>query len=150
MDGTNSAEYRAWIGLTPVLQLAVKSQLTSLGAHLQAVGLITPDDYDWLINPLPRRDEQAAYLIQLIQQKVRQDPQCYQTFIAVLENDRSQYSDIIGRLQQTVMVLRQQQPSSTHLGGSLPLDTPSTCHQWINPSSQQHSWPGPSRSPPQG
>ena len=105
----DSAEYRALIELTPELQLAVKTQLTSLGGHLVAVGLITPDDYTWLINSTLREDKQAANLIGLIQQKVQQDTGCYQTFVDVLQKDQSQYSGIVENLQQTVTRLRQQQ-----------------------------------------
>ena len=146
---TNSAEYRALICLSPALQLAVESQLTSLGAELIGVGLITPDDYNWLTNPSLQRDDQAAYLVRLIQHKVQQDPQCYQTFVAVLKKDESQYNGIAGSLQRTVTMLRRQWPSSTHLSDSLLL-TPSTSYQWINPSPQQYSLPGPSRLPSQG
>ena len=147
---TNSAEYRALICFTSSLQLAVKSQLTPLGAELVAVGLITPDEYDWLINPFLRKDDQAAYLVRLIQHKVQQDPQYYQTFIAILEKDESQYNGIVGSLQRAVMTLRRQQPSSTHLGDGSLLLTPSTSYQWINPSPQQHPSPGTSRLPSQG
>ena len=45
---------RALLDLTPELQLAVKTQLTPLGGHLVAVGLITLDEYGWLINPTLR------------------------------------------------------------------------------------------------
>ena len=69
----DSAEFKTLLDLTPELQLAVKTQLTPLGGHLVAVGLITLDEYGWLINHTLREDKQAAYLIRLIQQKVQQD-----------------------------------------------------------------------------
>ena len=104
----DSAEYRALIKLTPELQLAVKTQLTPLGGRLVAVSLITPDDYNWLINSTLREDKQAANLIGLIQLKVQRDTGCYQTFVDVLRKDQSQYSGIVEKLQQTVMQLQQQ------------------------------------------
>ena len=116
MDDINrdSAEYRALVCLTPAFELAVKTQLTSLGAQFVAIGLITPDDCCWLIiNPSLQEDDQAANLIRLIKQKVRQEPQCYQKFISALEKDRSQYSSIVGTLQHTVELIRQQQQSNT-------------------------------------
>ena len=117
MDDINlrdSAEYRALTRLTPDLQLAVKAQLTSLGAQLVAVDLITPGNYSCLINPmLPwPEDYRAAYLVQLIQQKVQQDSRWYQTFIDVLEKDHSLYSGIVGSIQRTVNLLHQQKQSN--------------------------------------
>ena len=122
MDGRDSAEFKALIRLTPDLQLAVKTQLTPLGGELVAVDLITSDDYAWLINPHQRKDNQAAYLIQLIQQKVQQNPLWYQTFIAVLEKDQSQYGGIIRDLQHTVQRFRLQQSVTA---GATPSITPS-------------------------
>ena len=101
----DSAEYRALLDL----QLAVKTQLTPLGGHLVAVGLITLDEYEWLRSPYHRIDDRAAYLIGLIQQKVQQDSRWYQTFVGILEKDQPQYGDLVGRLQQTLTRLRQQQ-----------------------------------------
>ena len=110
--GRDSAEYRALISLTPALQLAIESQLTPLGGELVAVGLITPGNYSWLINPMLPEDYRAANLVRLIQQRVRQDSRWYQTFIDVLEKDLSQYSGIVGSLQRTVNLLRRQQQSN--------------------------------------
>ena len=110
----DSAEYRALVCLAPALELAVKSQLTSLGAQFVAVGLITPDDCCWLIiNPSLREDDQAANLIRLIKLKVHQDPQCYQKFINVLGKDQLRYSGIVGSLQRTVELIRRQPQSNT-------------------------------------
>ena len=108
----DSAEYETLIVHTFDLQLAVETQLISLGGHLVSVGLITPNDYAYLRNPHHQNDIKAANLIELIQKKVQQDSRQYQTVIGVLERDQSQYSGIVGRLQQTVTQLRQQQQSN--------------------------------------
>ena len=109
----DSAEYKTLIHHTFDLQLAVETQLTPLGAELVAAELITRNDYASLRNTHHRNDDRAAYLIDLIQQKVQQDSRWYQTFVNVLEKDQSQYGGIVRSLQQTVTRLRQQQQSNT-------------------------------------
>ena len=108
----DSAEYETLIHHTSDLQLAVETQLISLGAELVSVGLITPNEYACLRNPHHQNDIKAANLIEMIQKKVQQDSWWYQTFVGVLKKDQSQYSGIVGRLQQTVARLRQQQQSN--------------------------------------
>ena len=101
MEGGNSAEYRTLIHHTANLHSAVKSQLVSLGARLVSLDLIAPEKYDefrLLCNPEVNR---AADLVRLIQDKVKQNPRCYHTFIAALQEDQAQYGDIIRKLQDT-------------------------------------------------
>ena len=134
MDHTGSPEYRALVHLTPALQLAVRTQLTSLGAELVASRLITPDKYDWLINPMHPEDYRAASLIRLIQHEVQENPRRYQTFIDVLKKDQYRYSDIIGSLLQTAEMFQQQQGITV---GVMP--TASTCTPFSS-SSQSHCY----------
>ena len=60
----DSAEYEALILHTSELQLAVETQLISLGAELVSVGFITPNEYAYLRNPHHQNDIKAANLIQ--------------------------------------------------------------------------------------
>ena len=150
----DSAEYRALVCLTPALESAVETQVTSLGRELVAVGLITSGEYEWLTrSPFQWTSDLAANLVRLIKQKIRQDSQSYHKFIGVLEKDQSQYGGIVGSIQRMVALIRcQPQSSSTNVGYpwlSLSPPLPST---WIHQSPQQHSsLPGPSRYPsPQG
>ena len=86
----DSAEYRALVCLTPALESAVETQVTSLGRELVAVGFITSDEYEWLTRyPFQRTSDQAANLVRLIIQRVRQDSQSYQKFIGVLQTIES-------------------------------------------------------------
>ena len=88
---TNSLEYKTLVHLTSALQLAVKTQLTPLGGKLVSSGLMTPERYRVLRNSMHSEEDRAADLVQLIQDKVQQNPQWYQIFASVLEKDRSQY-----------------------------------------------------------
>ena len=100
-------EYKTLVHLTSALQLAVKTQLTPLGGELVSSGLITPGRYRVLRNSIHTEEDRAADLVQLIQDKVQQNPQCYQVFVSVLEKDRSQYGDILQTLHQTMESFQQ-------------------------------------------
>ena len=99
------AEHEALARCTPDLQLAVKEDLIHLGAELVAKRLITTDKYREIRNSRNPLEERAADLVGLIQDKVKQNDQCYHTFIAVLQNDRHQYNDILGKLQRTYSMI---------------------------------------------
>ena len=145
----DSAEYRALVFYTHALESALETQVTSLGRELVAVGLITPDEYEWLTRyPFQRSSDLAANLIRLIKQKIRQNSQSYHKFIGVLEKDQSLYGGIVGSIQQMVALIRHQpQSSSTNVGYPW-LSLSSLPSTWIHQSPQQHSsLPGPSRPP---
>ena len=120
---TNSVEYKTLVHLTSALQLAVKTQLTPLGGELVSSRLITPGRYHVLRNSMHPEEDRAADLVQLIQDKVQQNPQWYQVFVSVLEKDWSQYGDILQTLHQTmesfqqlpVIEMYQQEDTSTSL-----------------------------------
>ena len=63
--------------------------------------MITPDQEEELRNPHNSKDERAAKLIKLVQDKVRQDPRYYHIFTDVLGEDSSQYNRILEILQNT-------------------------------------------------
>ena len=100
---SNTAEYRTLQSLTNELSLAVKQDLTGVCGALFSVGLITRGICDELGNALlPGKEERAARLIGIIQDKVREDPHNYQIFINVLEKrDMTHYGDILRNLQGT-------------------------------------------------
>ena len=81
-----SPEYRTLVRCTYYLQLAVKLELVPLGAKLVSAELITPDQYEEIRNPYRPREDRAADLIYIVRVKVQQDPQCYDDFVAALEN----------------------------------------------------------------
>ena len=107
--GTSSAEYRTLLFHTADLQLAMKAQLILLGAQLVSAQLITTEQFCEIRNPQHPSEKRAADLVQLVQDKVQQNPQCYQTFIDVVKKDQSQYGDILEKLQQTYHAKLQQQ-----------------------------------------
>ena len=101
MVETTSVEYTTLVRCTPDLLLAVKADILLLGAQLVAEELITPDKYREIINPYNPLEKRAAELVQLVQDKVRQNAQYYRIFRTVLEKDCLQYSDILEKLHHT-------------------------------------------------
>ena len=97
----NSAEYRTLKKHTVDLRLAVKSDLVGLGGTLFASDLITKVDCDNLTNQSISKDNHAAKVVGLIQDKVEQDPRNYHTFISALEKDSSHYNAILQTLNKT-------------------------------------------------
>ena len=120
---TNSVEYETLVHLTSALQLAVKTQLTPLGGELVSSRLITPGRYHVLRNSMHPEEDRAADLVQLIQDKVQQNPQWYQVFVSALEKDRSQCGDILQTLHQTMESFQQQH---TQLASTMPQSMPSS------------------------
>ena len=99
---SNTAEYRTLQFLTNELTLAVKQDLTGVCGALFAVGLIIQGTREVMGNALIPKEERAAQLIGIIQDKVREDPHNYQIFINVLEKrDMTHYGDILRNLQGT-------------------------------------------------
>ena len=96
-----SVEYEVLVRHTVDLQLAVKDNLTPLGAKLVAAEIITPDQYGEIRNPHRPANERGADLVGYVQNKVRQDPQHYHTFVGALKSDLSQYGDILTKLGET-------------------------------------------------
>ena len=106
----NSAEYKAMIDFTSELRLAVRPELISLTGSLLASRLISPD------NDIELRDtahsgevERSARLVELVQNKVRQNPRHYHSFIGILKGKQYQYrfNDILQQLEQAYQEQRQ-------------------------------------------
>ena len=79
-------EYQTLVRCTRDLQLGVKMELISLGAELVSAELITPEQYHEARNPYISREMRAADLVEFVQLKVKQDPECFHVFIDVLKN----------------------------------------------------------------
>ena len=92
-------EYSTLISLTAELRHAVQSNLVSLSDSLKAEFLISPENASQLRNPMHPEADRAAKLVDIIQNKVIQNPHHYHTFVRVLESQgRDYYSDILSRL----------------------------------------------------
>ena len=96
----SSAEYDTMITLTTDLQLATKSDLTFLSGALLGENLISSRNGSELRNVAHSEEDRAARLVELIQDKVKQNPQHYYTFISVLEKNQDYYSDILKKLHK--------------------------------------------------
>ena len=101
MEG--SIEYKVLIHHITDLQLAVKNDLTPLGARLVAAEIITLDQYEVIRNTQRPVIERAADLVGYVQNKVRQNSRHYHAFIDALRSDESQYGDILVKLEQAML-----------------------------------------------
>ena len=95
----NSAEYKTMIGLTNELRLAVKSELISLSGSLLATRLISSESEAELRNTAHSEVERSARLVELVQNKVQQNPRHYHCFIGILQGNQNQYRDILQQLE---------------------------------------------------
>ena len=122
-----SVEYEVLICHTVDLQLAVRENLTPLGAQLVSAKIITLNQYREIRNPHRPVDERGADLVEYVQTKVRQDPQHYYVFISALRSNLSQYGSILMKLEQAglpqaleLQPLNPQHPPPTEDGNQLP------------------------------
>ena len=106
--GENSAEYSTLIDLTSELRLAVRSELISLTGSLLATRLISLDNDIELRNTTHSEVERSARLVELVQNKVRQNPHRYHSFIGILQGNQDQYRDILQHLEQTYQAHKQE------------------------------------------
>ena len=97
-----SAEYGALIQHTGDLKLAVRANLTSLGAQLLSAKVITTDQYDEIRIAQRSSNDRAADLVRYVQDKVRQNCQHYYAFIGALKEDESEYRDILAKLEESL------------------------------------------------
>ena len=95
-----SVEYEVLVRHTIDLQVAVRPNLTLLGAQLVTLQIITPDQYEDIRNVHRSVNERVADLIGYVQNKVRQNPLHYHTFLGALRCDPSRYGDILTKLEQ--------------------------------------------------
>ena len=100
MAGSRSVEYEVLVRHTVDLQVAVRGNLSPLGAQLVAAQIITPDQYEEIRNARRPVNERGADLVRYVQNQVRQDPRHYHAFIDALKSDLSQYGDILTKLEQ--------------------------------------------------
>ena len=95
-----TTEYSILINLTSELRLAVRSELISLTGSLLASRLISPESEAELRNTAHSEVERSARLVELVQNKVRQNSRHYHSFIGILQGNQDQYRDILQRLEQ--------------------------------------------------
>ena len=95
----NSREYTTIVEATDQLENIVKNNITPLCGKLLARGLITANQKKALRNANQDVVERAADLVQLVTDKVEQNPQHYYDFIKILAEDKSTYGDVLDVLE---------------------------------------------------
>jgi hypothetical protein len=91
----NSPEYRSILKATGKLTRALKNNITPVCADLVAIDLITPEQQRKLRNPMHEAIERAADLVQLLTDKVEENPANYPKLIKILEEDMATYGDVL-------------------------------------------------------
>ena len=102
--GENSPEHKTLIAHTSDLRLAVKSDIIHLSGVLLSKGLISCDSDAELRNTVCSKEERSAMLVELIQNKVVQNPRHYHTFVSILHGKHDYYEDILTTIEQTFLV----------------------------------------------
>ena len=97
---SKSDEYSTITSCTGDLRLAVQPHLLSLGARLIETNLITPDHESELRNEMHTEAIRAARLVELVQLKVKLNPDNYHTFLSILIDPR--YRDILDILNKHI------------------------------------------------
>jgi hypothetical protein len=99
----DAVKHQTMIKCTVELRTAVTKHLDTLSGHLLAKGLITTENDDRLRNTYTPEANRAAELVAIIQGKVKQNHQNYDTFVDTLtEADSDYYSDILKTLSKTL------------------------------------------------
>ena len=95
----NTPEYDAILKATGKLTKVLKNNITSICAELVANKLITPDQQRKLRNANQDVLERAADLVELLTDKVEENPANYHTFVKILEDeDKATYKAVLESL----------------------------------------------------
>ena len=91
----NSPEYCSIVKATGKLTRVLKSNITPICVDLVSNHLITPDQQRKLRNPHHDALDRAADLVELLTDKVEENPANYHTLIKILGEDRTMYGDVL-------------------------------------------------------
>ena len=92
-------EYHTIVECTSSLTLAIKNHLTDLSAQLLERHLITATQESQMRNKMHSPESRAATLVELIRDRVEQNPKYYQIFIEALKADQLANGDILELLK---------------------------------------------------
>ena len=92
-------EYRTIVECTSSLTLAIKNHLSDLSAQLLQRHLITAAQESQMRNKMHSPESRVATLVELIRDRVEQNPKHYQIFIEALEADQLANGDILELLK---------------------------------------------------
>ena len=94
----NSPEYCSIVEATGKLTRALKNNITPICADLVSKHLITTEQQRGLRNPVHEAIDRAADLVQLLTDKVEENPANYHTLVRILEEDKTTYGDVLEHL----------------------------------------------------
>lgn len=99
---SSTVECRTLTALHIQVTRAVQFDLTNVGGTLYGRGIIPSDVEAYVRNRNHEESDRAAHLVRVIQEKVKEDPKHYHTFVSVLkEADPKYFADILNKLDET-------------------------------------------------
>ena len=101
MSFSGSVEYETLKSNVEELKLAIRPQVNKLGAKLVAARLVSNVMFKIISTSSASESVCATGVLELMEQKVQLNPQCYHTFVAVLLDDEVQFGSILQKLQDT-------------------------------------------------
>ena len=108
----NSPEYNSICDCIPELRRSAEPNLISLCGELLRARLINEDKEKSLRNRSVEEAHRAAELVSLVTNKVREDPENYHKFVAILNNYERQYKTVITLLEKRYEAWRKGTPES--------------------------------------
>ena len=85
----NSPEYNGIIDCIPELRRSMKHNIISLRGKLLRAQLINENKEESLRNTVREEADRVAELVSLVTNKVREDPENYHKFVAILKKETS-------------------------------------------------------------
>ena len=108
MAFADSVEYKTLKDTIGELKAAIKSDVARLGAKLVATRLMSDVMFKIVSNPNVSESDRVDVMLEDIELKVKLNPQCYHTFVALLLGDQILYDSVLKRLQDTYQAYEQQ------------------------------------------
>ena len=108
MAFADSVEYKTLTDNIGELKAAIKSDVVQLGAKLVARSLMSDAMFRIVSNPNVSESDRVEVMLEVIEVKVKLNPQCYHTFVALLLGDQIVYDSVLQRLQDTYQAYEQQ------------------------------------------
>ena len=97
----NSPEYNSIVDCIPELRRSVKRNIISLCGELLRARLINENKEESLRNTVREEADRAADLVSLLTNEVREDPENYHKFLAILKKDEWRYKTVIVLMEES-------------------------------------------------
>ena len=101
-----SPEYRTLVSCTPQITSALDLEAVTVGEHLRAKGLLSEDNYEYLIHSSDIPRHKARRLLATLTAQVKANSSKFDQFITVLKEQGDWTKDIVSILMEQYMAIR--------------------------------------------